>query len=115
MSRRGGSVRKIFLPTQSSYHHHPIRRGRKILRVGIFCRLRARRIGREEAQRAQEAETQKSEYVTEIAELGHRGGGRKNRTQRPNFRALRKRASKLAAYEDAPVSGRPRVGRGVSR
>jgi hypothetical protein len=32
-----------------------------------------------------------------VTELGHRGGRRKNLMQRPNFRALRKRASKLAA------------------
>ena len=42
-----------FLTTQSSYLHPPIRRGRKILRVGIFCRLGGRRVGREKAQAAQ--------------------------------------------------------------
>ena len=33
---RGGSLQKIFLPTPSSYLKHPIRRGREILRAGIF-------------------------------------------------------------------------------
>ena len=107
MSRRGGLVRKIFLPTPSSYLQHPIRRGRKILGVEIFCRLGGRGLA---AKRRRRRKKRNRIFVTEDTVRGHRGSRRRTDGRRRKEESGERRTGLAAKRRRIGVGIRPLFG-----